>query len=270
MISYFEFAQTILNGPSLEDKLLVGEIDWSEFTPINLPSRPGRGKSISFSEEQLKFPKSARLKEDEKKAVALHSFANHELLAIEMMAAALLVYPHGDDESIRFKKGILVALKDEQKHFNLYVSRLRELGYEFGDFPLNDFFWRQMEKLKTPDQYTAVMALTFEAANLDFAFYYSKIFRGLGDERTANILDIVLEDELSHVAFGSHWMKRWKGERDLWSYYMDSLPWPLTPARSRGIDFNPELRKRANLDSDFLNSLLAYEDNFSITRRNSL
>ena len=135
--------------------------------------------------------------------MALHSFANHELLAIEMMAAALLIYPHEKEEQKRFKRGVLSALKDEQKHLGLYIARLNELGYEFGDFPLNDFFWRQMDKLKTPSQYAAVMALTFESANLDFAQFYAKIFRSFDDEKTASILDVVLKDELSHVGPGA-------------------------------------------------------------------
>src|SRR5690606_37167787 len=143
--------------------------------------------------------------ETDKKAVALNSFANHELLAIEMMASALLIYPHKTEDDLRFKKGVLVALKDEQKHLSLYIKRLQSLGYEFGDFPLNDFFWRQMEKLKTPAQYLAVMSLTFEAANLDFAQFYSRIFQEQGDLETARILQTVLEDEIAHVALGAHW-----------------------------------------------------------------
>ena len=67
-----------------------------------------------------------------------------------------------------------------------------------------------MEKLPTAAHYTAVMALTFEAANLDFAQYYADVFRNFGDDRTAGILDQVLEDEISHVSFGTHWMKKWR------------------------------------------------------------
>jgi uncharacterized ferritin-like protein (DUF455 family) len=268
MTSYLEFAHTILAGEQLSDKLLQTEVQWGEYSPYQLPNQPGRSPFIKFSTEQLKFPKPGRLHEVDKKAIALHSFANHELLAIEMMAAALLIYPHADDESIRFKRGILTALKDEQKHLQLYIGRLNELGYGFGDFPLNDFFWRQMEKLRTPAQYAAVMAMTFEAANLDFALFYSEIFRSLGDEKTAGILDIVLEDELSHVAFGASWMKRWKQDQDLWSYYCQSLPSPLTPARSKGIAFNPLLRRKASLDEEFINRIIDYKDDFQITKRN--
>lgn len=266
-ISYTKFAQTILEGGSLEDKLFSPQISWDQWTHYDLPELPGRDHKLRFSDEQMKFPKTSRLNEDDKKAMALHSFANHELLAIEMMAAALLIYPHRNEEDLRFKRGVVSALKEEQKHLQLYISRLNELGFNFGDFPLNNFFWRQMEKLKSPEQYTAVMSLTFEAANLDFAQFYSDVFRELGDEKTASILDTVLEDEIGHVAFGSHWMKKWKQDKSLWDYYLSVLPWPLTPARSKGIHFNRELHQRAVNDLGFVNNLENYDDSFQITKR---
>jgi uncharacterized ferritin-like protein (DUF455 family) len=266
-ISYADFARLILEGEDLSIKLLQSSVEWTEWTPYKLPSLPGRRGKIALSDKQLKFPKPGQLFETEKKAMALHSFANHELLAIEMMAAALLIYPHHSDEEVRFKRGILTALREEQKHLALYISRLNDLGHDFGDFPLNDFFWRQMEKLKTPSHYASVMSLTFEAANLDFAQFYAKIFRELGDEETASILDIVLEDEIGHVAFGGHWMKKWRGEKALWEYYQESLPWPLTPARGKGLGFDPDIHRKAMGDDEFVNSLISYEDSFRITRR---
>jgi len=268
MISYKDFAEKILLGQDLEDKFTDENIEWSEWQKFEMPSLPGRSSKIAFSPKQMKFPKSARLNEADKKAMALHSFANHELLAIEMMACALLYYPHNTDELVRFKKGILGALKDEQKHLGLYIKRINELGYDFGSFSINDYFWRQMTKLQTPEQYTAVMSLTFEAANLDFAQAYSKIFRELGDIETSNILDEVLEDEISHVAFGSFWLKKWRQDKNLWEYYLECLPEPLTPARSKGIGFDTVIHQKAMNDVDFVKSLAAYEDDFSITKRN--
>ena len=268
-LSYYDFARSILEGVNLSDKLLSSSVEWETWQSYDLPDLPGRGSVIAFSEKQSKFPKGQNLHEIDKKAMALHSFANHELLAIEMMAAALLIYPHENEEHIRFKRGILTALKDEQKHLKLYIGRLEELGYQFGDFPLNNFFWRQMEKLKTPDNYAAVMALTFEAANLDFAQYYAALFREMGDLRTANILDIVLEDEIGHVAFGAHWMKKWREDKTLWQYYLDSLPWPLTPARSKGIHFDSAIHQKAMNDLDFIKDLEAYRDPFKITQRSN-
>lgn len=266
-ISYYDFARSILEGETLSHKLLSVNIEWDNWKAFELPGLPGRKDRLSFSDHNIKFPKSSRLHETDNKALALHSFANHELLAIEMMASALLIYPHSTDEDIRFKRGIYTALKEEQKHLGLYIKRLNELGYDLGDFPLNDFFWRQMEKLKTPSQYAAVMALTFEAANLDFAQHYAQIFRSSGDIDTASILDTVLEDEIGHVAFGTYWMKKWRQDKSLWDYYRTSLPWPLTPARSKGIGYDQGLHQKAMNDDDFINQLTSYDDQFKITKR---
>lgn len=267
MSSYYDYFRSILEGESLSEKLHVESFNWDTWSQYQLPKLPARSNKIQISHTQFKFPKKDSLKLDEKKAMALHSFANHELLAIEMMAAAILVYPHETEEDIKVKKGIFTALKDEQKHFHLYVNRLNELGFEFGDFPLNDFFWKQMPSLLHMNQYLALMALTFEAANLDFAQYYRNIFAAFDDHKTAKILDIVLEDEISHVALGSFWLKKWKQDKTLWQYYMDSLPFPLTPARSRGNGFDPLIHARAMNDDDFIRELINYDDSFPVTKR---
>lgn len=262
-----EFAAQILNNGDLAHKMLdVEEITFDDFSPQSLIFAPAREASIAMSEFSDRFPKGHfHLKE--KKALALHSFANHELLAVEMMAAALVIYPHHTPELIRFKKGVLSALRDEQKHFKLYVQQLNQLGYEFGDFKLNNFFWKQMKNLKTPSQYLATMSLTFEAANLDFAFEYKKIFEQLEDFETAKILNTVLEDEISHVGLGVHFLNKWREDKSLVDYYQSLLPWPMTPARSKGKHFQPDLRSRAHFNDDFIKWLSDYQDDFNVTNR---
>ena len=267
MNSYSDFAKQILLGGTLEDKYTDIPFEWNEWSEFELPKVPERTGKLVFVEKQTKFPKAQNFNQLQNKAMAIHSFANHELLAIEMMAAALLVYPHKTEEDIRFKKGIVTALKDEQKHLKLYIKRLNEMGYEFGDFSLNDFFWRQMPKLPTAAHYTAVMALTFEAANLDFAQYYAQVFRDFNDEETAKVLDEVLVDEISHVSFGAHWMKRWRQDKKLWDYYRECLPWPMTPARSRGLGFDKDLHLKAMTDAEFVRELDDYDDDYLITKR---
>jgi hypothetical protein len=48
------------------------------------------------------------------------------------------------------------------------------------------------------------------------------------------------------------------------------LPWPLTPARSKGIHYKSHLHLKAVSDPDFVEKLSTYDDNFQITKRNSL
>ncbi|MBY0412867.1 MAG: ferritin-like domain-containing protein, partial [Bdellovibrionales bacterium] len=250
---YREYARTILEGSSIEDKLLPAkDLDLSErpghIVDYDLPNNPGRTTKLAFNNEQVKFPRSASFHLEEKRGLALHFFANHELLAIEMMAAALLVYPN---TSVQFKKGLIKTIQDEQKHLKMYIARMREFGIELGEFPLNDFFWRSMEKLETPSHFYSAMAMTFEAANLDFAQFYEEGFRAVEDFKTADIMRVVLEDEISHVALGAHWLNQWRGDKDLWNYYKTHLPGVMTPARAKGIHFDKEIRKRAGLDQEF-------------------
>jgi uncharacterized ferritin-like protein (DUF455 family) len=268
---YREYARHLLEGASLEDKLIsLKNVEYTQsMEAYELPKNPGRSAHLVFDNQQIKFPKNTSFHLEEKRGLALHFFANHELLAIEMMAAALLLYPDHNSEMIQFKKGLIKTIQDEQKHLKLYLSRMKQFGIELGDFPLNDFFWRSMDKLKTPTHFYAAMALTFESANLDFALFYEKSFRAVEDIETANIMRIVFEDEISHVALGAHWLNQWRGDKDLWTYFRSHLPGVMTPARSKGIQFDRSSRERAGLDNLFLDQLEAFRDDFSVTNRKS-
>jgi uncharacterized ferritin-like protein (DUF455 family) len=268
---YRDYARTLLEGTSLEDKLLSSKnIEFSEcLDHYSLPLNPGREKRLLFNNEQVKFPRNTSFHLEEKRGLALHFFANHELLAIEMMAAALLVYPDTTKESLQFKKGLVKTIQDEQKHLLLYIKRMKDLGIELGDFPLNDFFWRSMEKCLTPSHFFSAMAMTFESANLDFAQFYEKSFLAVEDFETAKIMRIVFEDEISHVALGAHWLNQWRGDKDLWTYFIKNLPGVMTPARSKGIHFDRSSRIRAGLDDQFLDQLDAFRDDFKVTNRKS-
>lgn len=261
-----EYARQILEGESLEDKLLSSkDLEFDDALVLyELPKNPGRIKRLEFNNEQVKFPRNTSFHLEEKRGLALHFFANHELLAIEMMAAALLMYPN---TPTAFKKGLVKTIQDEQKHLKMYIARMREFGIELGDFPLNDFFWRSMEKMDTPTKFYAAMAMSFEAANLDFAQFYEQGFRAVEDFKTADIMRVVLEDEISHVALGAHWLNQWRGNMNLWNYYKSNLPGVMTPARAKGIHFDKEIRLKAGLDQSFITSLDEFRDEFKVTNR---
>lgn len=264
-----DFCQKIFYGKSFEEKIFFPksiEFDDFSFSQENF-LEPYRWERARFSKKKIKFPKGERLFSNEGKAIALNSFANHELLATEIMAISLLRFPHRTESEIRFKKGILKTLRDEQKHFKLYVDYLAKLGYEFGDFPLSDFFWKWSHLMDTPEKYLSIMSITFEGANLDFAHYFAYLFREQGDEELASILDIVFEDEISHVAFGGQYLNKWRGDKSLWRYYLTHLPFPMTPARAKGIKFYRESRVKAGLDEHFVNDLERYRDDFRVTQR---
>ena len=115
---------------------------------------------------------------------------------------------------------------------------------------LNDFLAAD-EFLKSPAQFLSFMSLTIEAANLDFALFYKQVFENVGDLKSANIMDVVLTDEIRHVGLGYSWLSRWKGDRDL-GLLSGTFTRNLTPARAKGNIFNEEGRRKAGMDDDFI------------------
>lgn len=256
-----KLAQQILFGDKLEDKLVsISVEEFAYYKGNSIPESPTRAKNISFSQEKIKFPKYHLFHMKEKRGMALHYFANHELLAIEMMAAFLWKFPTLNEDDKKIKRGIISTLQDEQRHLRLYIQRMKDFGVEFGSYPLNDFFWKQMMKIKNPEQFFAVMSLTLESANLDFALFYKNIFTQVEDYKSAALMDVIFEDEIAHVKFGFYWLNKWKMDRELFEYYQMILPENITPSRARGIGYQRATREKVGFDQTFLEKFEKYQD----------
>ncbi len=259
-MNYIQIAKNILHRGDLESKLKIEEFALTLDDPINLPVR---AESLKFSQKQVKFPKKGQLKNIKKRALALHFFANHELLAIELFAWSILTFNPPESRL----KSILATIEDEQKHLSLYLVKMKEYGVELGDYPLNGFLWKVISKSQSFEEFYALMALTFEQANLDFMKYYIGIFSEIGDESVCKILDIIYQDEIKHVARGVSYLNSVKREADLWSYYQSLLPEKMTPARAKGMTFDESARLSAGLDQKYIQSLKNYSDQFDVTNR---
>lgn len=244
-----QLALRVLHGTSLDDKLAgaSGLTDDSPGEPIETPSSPGRPPRLALRDPRARvpFPRESRLDDPEARGIVLHFFANHELLALELMALALLRFPQADPG---FRRGLAAIMAEEQAHLRLYLERMRESGVEFGDVPVNAWFWDCLAGVADPAAFVAGLSLTFEQANLDFAAHYAEAFRAVGDEETARVLDRVLADEIGHVAHGARWFRRFTLPRDFWESWVGALPAPLTPARAKGIGFRRQPRRAAGLD----------------------
>jgi hypothetical protein len=123
--------------------------------------------------------------------------------------------------------------------------------------PVNRFFWDCLKDMNSLKDYVTGMSLTFEQANLDFALFYKDAFAQVGDRESARALQKVYDDEISHVAFGLRWFRRWKktGLSD-WQDYVSSLSLPLSPARARSsAHFDVAGRRRAGFDEEFVSKL---------------
>lgn len=247
------WALRILTATTLEEKLLVPD-ELTDFEPgpkilINEPSRPSH-MGLCKRPKKEKLPSFQDLNQVDHRAICLHRFAGHELLAVEIMAYALLAFPEAPKN---FRKGVAHTLKEEQGHVKMYQDRMREMGLEFGDLPLYRHFWNHVPYLIDPIHYVSVMSLTFEMANLDFAPMYQKHFSHFGDTKSASLMDQILQDELRHVSFGYRWLEQMKNpENSSWDTWTHSQGPKLDPKRSMGFVFHEKHRQMAGIPNDWI------------------
>ncbi|MBJ7449427.1 MAG: DUF455 family protein [Parachlamydiales bacterium] len=251
-----EWCQRILSADTLEEKLLDPE-ELSDLNPgppliWKEPVRPA-GLGFQRRTRKEKLPPLCDHRHTDKRAICLHRFAGHELLAVEMMAHALLAFPNAPTN---FRKGLIHTLKEEQEHVKLYCNRLKEMGVSFGDHPLYRHFWNHTPYIRSPLHYISVMSLTLEMANLDFAPLYGASFEKHGDIKSSELMATILNDEIRHVRFGWRWLQHYKKEElSTWQTWLQSLPPYLSPKRAVGFQLNEEPRIKAGVSTEWIEQL---------------
>ncbi len=260
-----EFSKRILFGPSVEDKLFRPQ-GFSDDAPGDglsgtvVPARPPGLELHGEGRARFEFPGVHELDDELTRGRALHFFANHELMALELMALAMLRFP---DAPPAFRRTLLGTIIDEQKHLGLYLDRMKSLGVELGDIPVNSFFWDGLSGIQSPVDYVAQLSMVFEQANLDFARHYADLFATMGDDATSSILQEIYEDEIGHVRVGLNWFRHWSGlppeasddaER-LFARHESCLGVTINLARARGPIFDVEGRRRAGLPEGYIERL---------------
>jgi uncharacterized ferritin-like protein (DUF455 family) len=166
--------------------------------PTGLPGRPARPLLVPHTELKKRSITTAA-----GRAALFHAVAHIELNAIDLAADAVWRFS-GMPEAF-YREWSQVA-REEAYHFTLLTSRLRELGFAYGDFPAHNALWQMAEKTK--HDVLARMALvprTLEARGLDASPPMREKLARVGDTKGVEILDIILRDEIGHVAVGNRW-----------------------------------------------------------------
>ncbi|TAF86880.1 MAG: DUF455 family protein [Curvibacter sp.] len=142
-------------------------------------------------------------------AALMHSIAHIEFNAIDLALDCVWRFAGMPD---RFYRDWLLVATEEAKHFSLLEEHMSALGYQYGDFPAHTGLWTMCAN--TAEDIIARMALvprTMEARGLDatplIQAKLSKVGTPAALEAQA-ILEIILSEEVGHVATGNRWY-RW-------------------------------------------------------------
>ena len=218
--------------------------------PIRMPGRPARPALVSTRDLPQRGLGSAA-----GRAGFVHAITHIEFNAIDLAWDA--VYRFRGLPREYYADWVSVAV-DEARHFAMLRGRLQQMGFDYGDFDAHNGLWDMAEK--TADDGLARMALVprvLEARGLDVTPGMITKLRALGDGETVAILEVILREEVAHVAIGSRWF-RWYCER------AGVAPGPrfreLLMQHSGGVvrgPFNVEARSAAGFDADELAMLQA-------------
>lgn len=147
----------------------------------------------------------------EGRVALVHALAHIEFNAINLALDA--IWRFNEMPEAYYLDWLKVAA-EEAYHFTLLNNHLISFGYQYGDFAGHNSLWEMVDKTK--ECVLARMALvprTMEARGLDANPQLRNKLAQAGDLDAAEILDIILRDEIGHVAVGNYWFN-WLCEQD--------------------------------------------------------
>ena len=168
-----------------------------------LPGHPQRPALLHHTAVARRSPAT-----HEGRIILMHAIAHIEFNAINLALDAIWRF---DDMPPPYYLDWLQVAGEEGKHFLLIRNWLQAQGHDYGDFPAHQGLWTMCEK--TAQDVTARMALvprTMEARGLDATPQIQAKLRQVGTSdalAAVNVLDIILREEVGHVAIGNHWYR---------------------------------------------------------------
>lgn len=174
----------------------------------NIPGLPDKPELVSPLQVQRRA-----MNTEEGRAALIHALAHIEFNAINLGLDAIWRFANMPEA---YYADWLKVATEEAYHFSLLNEHLQKMGYEYGDFNAHGSLWEMAEK--TQADVLARMALvprTMEARGLDASPALRNKLAQIGDLEAAAILDIILRDEIGHVAIGNRWFNYLCEQRNL-------------------------------------------------------
>lgn len=165
---------------------------------LDEPGRPARPELVPPRE----LPKR-KLTTVEGRAALLHALAHIEFNAINLAWDAVCRFAGMPED---FYRDWASVADEEAYHFRLLRERLQALGHDYGDFPAHNGLWAMALQTRTDVMVRmALVPRVLEARGLDVTPGIMQRLHEAGDEESVAILEIILRDEIGHVAIGTRW-----------------------------------------------------------------
>ncbi len=221
-----------------------------------VPPTENNAKSTGLPPVMLKCigtasPADANTRSESGRHALFHALVHIELNALDL-AWDLIARFTGEDLPRPFYDDWVAVAGDEARHFALLSQRLTALGATYGDLPAHDRLWETaQETAHDPLARLAVVPLVLEAHGLDVTPGLITKLETAGDAQGSAVLQVILEDEITHVAAGKRWFDFLCARRGL----VPVTAWrALVRRHFKGAlkpPFNVEARRTAGLAPSF-------------------
>jgi len=182
-----------------------------------LPDRPARPEKPELLEAS-QMPKRRKAGSDKSKIALLHAIAHIELNAIDLAWDIIARFSYASDENTdegfmlprAFYDDWVKVADDEAKHFLMLCDRLSDFNAAYGDLPAHDGLWTASERTAQDlPARLAIVPMVLEARGLDVTPQMIAMMEKQNDQKTADMLHIIHDDEITHVRAGTVWFERW-------------------------------------------------------------
>jgi uncharacterized ferritin-like protein (DUF455 family) len=137
----------------------------------------------------------------------VHALAHIELNAIDLAWDIVARFTSNNLPTDFYNDWVEVA-DEEAKHFQALVQRLTSWDVVYGDLPAHDGLWEAADiTAESLPARLALIPMTLEARGIDTTPKTSQRLRQADDAKTADILDMIYEDEIKHLSIGIRWFE---------------------------------------------------------------
>ena len=188
-----------------------GELDWTiehRGLACDAPGRPDRPQLVEPRMLERRSTGTAG-----GRAALIHAVAHIEFNAINLALDAICRFAR---MPAAFGRDWLHVASEEATHFQLLRDHLRTQGHDYGDFPAHNGLWEMaVATAHDPLARMAMVPRVLEARGLDASPAIMRRLQAAGDHQGADIVAVILRDEVGHVEIGSRWFALLCAQRGL-------------------------------------------------------
>jgi len=255
-MEFFKELELIIEAKSVQEKIERFEIFYGLFQADKLEFEkhftPKKFETPSYSEicttvAPQYVPKRSNLTAKEGQINLLHAVAHIEYSAIDLALDAAYRF---SDMPYEYYADWLEVASDEIRHFLMLNKLLNELDATYGDIEVHDALFEASYKTPTLIERMAVVPRYLEANGLDATPMILRKLKKLPKsemiEKIIQNLEIILEEEVSHVKKGDVWFKyACEKENADTNIYFEIIQKYYPRGFLRPNDLNIEARKEA-------------------------